>query len=51
MACSKTMYDQKEATLGKHGSAGEIHVRMNNNEIRISEEVSSKSNFKFTNSI
>ena len=30
--------------------ANEIHVRMENSDIRISEEMSYKDNFKFTNS-
>ena len=45
------MYVQKETKPRKYASASEIHVHMDNNEIRISEELSSKGNFKFANSI
>ena len=51
MVWCKTMYVQKEAKHKKYRSANEIHVRMDINEIRISEEVSSKDSFKFTNSV
>ena len=51
MICSKTIYVQKETKPRKYGSDKEIHVRMDNNKIGILEEVSSKGNFKFTNSI
>ena len=51
MVCRKTIYVQKETKLKKYESVNEIHVPMDNNEIRISEEVSSKSNFKFTSGI
>ena len=44
-------YVQKEAKPRKYGSANEIHVRMNNIQIIVSEKVSSKGKFKFTNSI
>lgn len=44
-------YVQKEAKARKYGSANEIHVRMNNIQIIVSEKVSSKGKFKFTNSI
>ena len=36
MVCTKTIYDQKEPNPKKYGSATEIHVRMDNKEIRIS---------------
>ena len=42
---------QKEIKSGKYGWTNKIHVRIYNNEIKTSEEVSSKGNFKFTNSI
>ena len=42
---------QKEAKPGKYGIANEIYVCMNNNQIIISERVSSKGDFKFTSSI
>ena len=42
------MYVQKETKPRKYGSASDMHVRMDNNEIRISKELSSKGNFKFT---
>ena len=51
MVCNKTMFVKKETKPRKYESANELHVRMDNNEIRISEEVSSMGNFKFTNSI
>lgn len=36
MVCTKTIYVQKEPNPKKYGSATEIHVRMDNKEIRIS---------------
>ena len=45
------MYVQKETKPRKFGSANEIHACMDNKEMRISEEVSSKGNFKVTTSI
>ena len=42
---------QKETKPGKYGSVNEKHVPVDNSEIRISEEMSSEGNFKFTNSI
>ena len=36
MVCTKTIYFQKETKPKKYGSANEIHVRMDNKEIRIS---------------
>ena len=51
MVCSKTMYVQKATNPRKYGSANKIPVSMDNGEIRISEEVSSKGNLKLTNSI
>ena len=36
---------KKKLSPGKHESADEIQVNMDNNEIRIPEEVSSKDNF------
>ena len=42
---------EKSITKIKYGSGNEINVRIDNSKIRISEEVSSKGNFKFTNGI
>ena len=41
----------KKSKRGKYGSAHGINLCMDNNEIRISEKVPCKANFKFTNSI